>query len=131
MKSNSGSLLQPILAEQRRILKLSSKEVAIRAQLDHSTYWRIETGMVHRPQAENIMAIARALDLSCTDLFALLGWLPSDELPSISPYLQTRYSELPTEAHQRIRGYLVALTEQYGVPFDLDPYEPSEHKRFI
>ncbi|MFF0492858.1 helix-turn-helix domain-containing protein [Nocardia sp. NPDC004068] len=131
MKSDSSSLLQPILAERRRVLNLSSKEVAKRAKLDYTTYWRIETGVVAKPQVENITAIARALNLSCTDLFALLGWLPSDELPSISPYLQTRYSELPVEAHQRIRGYLVALTEQYGVSFDIDPYDPSERTPFV
>ncbi|MGV9679315.1 helix-turn-helix domain-containing protein [Nocardia sp. NPDC003482] len=113
------------------MLHLSSKEVAKRAALDHTTYWRIETGVVTKPQVENIAAIARALDLSCTDLFALLGWLPSDELPSISPYLQARYGDLPPEAHQRIRGYLVALTEQYGVSFDIDPYDPSERNPFV
>ncbi|PPJ23148.1 XRE family transcriptional regulator [Nocardia nova] len=131
MKSDSSSILQSVLVERRQVLHLSSQQVAKRANLDHTTYWRIETGTVAKPQVENITAIARALDLSCADLFVLLGWLPSADLPTISPYLQARYSELPAEAHQRIRGYLVALSEQYGVSFDLDPYNPSERTPFI
>ncbi|MFI6169046.1 helix-turn-helix domain-containing protein [Nocardia sp. NPDC051052] len=118
MNSQGPIQFRQILTERRQALKLSMHDVARRASMEDTTYWRIETGRSATPQVDNAMAIAKALDMSCTDMFATLGWLPADELPSISPYLQAKYGQLPPEAFHRIEGYLVAQCELYGVSFE-------------
>ena len=123
MKSKEIQSVRQVLADRREALQLSTHDVAKRASLDHATYWRIETGQIANPHVDKVMAIAKALDMSCTDAFAALGWLPADELPSITPYLQLKYGKLPGKAHYRIEGYLLAQCERYGVSFELDHYE--------
>ncbi|MGW4842750.1 helix-turn-helix transcriptional regulator [Nocardia brasiliensis] len=109
--------------DRREALQLSTQEVADRAGMDHVTYWRIESGRTATPQVDKAIAIAKALDISCMDMFASLGWLPSDELPSITPYLQSKFGKLPPKAHYRIEGYVLAQCEQYGVSFELDTFD--------
>lgn len=118
-----------VLLDRRRVLKLSTHEVAQRASMDDSTYWRIETGRSPVPLVDTAMAIAKALDMSCTDMFATLGWLPPDELPTINPYLRIKYEQLPPEAFYQIEGYLSALHERYGVSFEIAHYEPLQSEK--
>ncbi|WP_280351514.1 helix-turn-helix domain-containing protein [Nocardia abscessus] len=120
---------QRTLIERRRVLKLSAHDVAERAAIDDSTYWRIESGETVSPPLDTIDSIAKALDMSTLDAFACLGWIPSNELPTIRPYLEVKYTQLPPEALYRIEGYLSAMCELYGVSFELDPHEFTEDHR--
>ena len=107
-----------VLANKRRESNLSVNEVARRAEVDPGTVWRIEQGMIPTPKAESLNAIGKVLGIPSIDLFAIVGWIPSDELPSIGPYLRAKYGQLPAEAAQEIEKYFDATAYTYGVNID-------------
>ena len=71
------------LANKRKESGFSVAEVGQRAGIDGGTVWRIEQGMIASPKAESLQAIGKVLGIPSTDLFAIVGWLPSGELPAI------------------------------------------------
>src|SRR4051794_30322980 len=77
---------------------LSAAEVARRAGVTTGTVTRIELGQIASPRPENLLAIAAVLDIPASDIFALTNWMPSDQLPSFSPYMRARYRSLPEAA---------------------------------
>ncbi|WP_235657997.1 helix-turn-helix domain-containing protein [Mycobacteroides abscessus] len=105
---------------RRESLGLSANEVARRANIYPSTYWRIETGQVPKPDTDSLLTIAAALDIPTADLFAASGWLPDSELPSLRPYLRTKY-HLPPEALSKLEASVKAIAGEYGISIGRGP----------
>ncbi|MDO3175887.1 helix-turn-helix domain-containing protein [Mycobacteroides abscessus] len=101
------------LRHRREQAGLSVNEVARRAKVDPGTAWRIEQGMISTPRAESLIAIGRVLDIPSADIFATVGWLSADELPSIGPYLRTKYDYLPDEAVEAIESHIAMVLDQH------------------
>jgi len=104
-----------VLATKRRESNLSVNEVARRAEVDPGTVWRIEQGMIPTPKAESLKAIGKVLGIPSTDIFAIVGWIPGDELPSIGPYLRAKYAQLPEEAQRDVETYFETVANRYDV----------------
>lgn len=107
-----------LLASKRAESGLSVAEVGRRAGVDGGTVWRIEQGMIASPKAENLQAIGDVLGISASDLFATVGWMPSKELPTIRPYLRTKYRQLPADAVAEIEAEFDAIAKRHGISFD-------------
>ena len=104
-----------LLTKKRNERGLSVNEVARRAGVDPGTAWRIEQGLIPTPKAESLKAIGKVLDIPAIDLFAIVGWIPSGELPSIGPYLRAKYGQLPEEALQDMEAYADILVRRHDV----------------
>jgi transcriptional regulator with XRE-family HTH domain len=104
-----------LLAAKRKETGLSVNEVARRAEVDVGTVWRIEQGRIPTPKAESLKAIGRVLNIPAIDLFAIVGWIPSGELPSFGPYLRAKYPQLPAEASEEIEAQFEAVSRRHGV----------------
>lgn len=104
-----------LLSKARAEAGFSVNEVARRAGVDPGTVWRIEQGMIPTPKAESLKAIGQVLGIPAIDIFATVGWIASEELPSIGPYLRAKYSGLPDEALQEIEARVRGLARVYGV----------------
>ena len=104
-----------LLSNKRKESDLSVNEVARRANVDVGTVWRIEQGQIPTPKAESLKAIGMVLGIPSVDLFAIVGWIPSGELPSFGPYLRAKYSQLPDEAAQEIKAHFEAVARKYGI----------------
>jgi transcriptional regulator with XRE-family HTH domain len=76
---------------------------------------RLERGEILTPQPDTLKALATALDLSVTDLFALAEWLPERELPNFRPYLRAKYKELPEEAVAEMEAFFERLAKKHGM----------------
>jgi transcriptional regulator with XRE-family HTH domain len=107
-----------LLSKKRAAAGLSVNEVARRADVDPGTVWRIEQGQIPTPKAESLKAIGNVLSIPSVDLFAIVGWIPSGDLPSIGPYLRAKYHQLPPEALREIEAHLEDVTRKYGISFD-------------
>jgi len=101
------------LRRKREEAGLSVNEVARRAKVDPGTAWRIEQGMIPTPRAESLIAIGKVLDIPPADLFATVGWLSPDELPTVGPYLRTKYDHLPDEAIEEAEKYIADVLQRY------------------
>jgi transcriptional regulator with XRE-family HTH domain len=106
-----------LLSKKRSQTGLSVNEVARRADVDPGTVWRIEQGMIPTPKAESLVAIGGVLGIPSGDLFAIVGWLPKNELPTIGPYLRAKYHRLPPEALQEIETHFETVGRRYGITF--------------
>nr|CRL76757.1 transcriptional regulator [Mycolicibacterium malmesburyense] len=107
-----------LLSTKRAEASLSVAEVGRRADVDGGTVWRIEQGLIPTPKAESLKAIGRVLGIPAIDLFAIVGWIPSGELPSIGPYLRAKYHQLPEDALREIEAHFEAVARKYGVSID-------------
>jgi transcriptional regulator with XRE-family HTH domain len=107
-----------LLSSKRKEANLSVNEVARRAEVDPGTAWRIEQGMIPTPKAESLKAIGKVLGIPTIDLFAVVGWIPDDDLPSIGPYLRAKYPQLPEEAVREIETNFEAVARTHGVTID-------------
>ena len=112
--------LTTVLKQRREEAGLSNNEVARRAGVDAGTVWRIEQGMIASPKAESLQAIGEVLGISASDLFATVGWMPSKDLPTIRPYLRSKYRDLPPEAVAEIEAEFDAIAKKHGVSFRPD-----------
>ena len=63
-----------------------------------------------------------AMDL--VDIYRPLGYDAPTSLPSLRPYLRSKYSELPAEAAEQLERYAERLAKRHGV--DLSGPAPGE-----
>lgn len=81
-----------VIARKRAKAKLTQRGLAELAGVTHPTILRLERGEFGRPDPEKLERIAQALNLGAGDLFALAGYMHSDHLPSLGPYLQVMFN---------------------------------------
>jgi transcriptional regulator with XRE-family HTH domain len=118
MKPRQITQLAVLLASKRVAAGLSISEVARRARVDKATVFRIERGQVLSPKAKSLQAIGNVLGIPASDLFAIAPWVPPQELPTIRPYLRTKYRQLPADAVQEIETYFNDVARKHGISFD-------------
>ena len=123
MTPNQAQALARLLRSHREKAGISASELARRAGVDKGTVTRIELGQIPSPKADNLRAIAEAIGLSASDVFTAAGWVPAHELPTMRPYLRTKYRAMPAEAVAEIEAYADRVAREYGVSFD--PADPT------
>jgi transcriptional regulator with XRE-family HTH domain len=106
--------LAAVLKQKRQELGLSASEVARQTGLDVGTISRIERGQIAAPQAGNLKAIARVLQIPATEIFAIADLLPEGELPSFKPYLRAKYGDLPDDAVAELEASFTRIARQHG-----------------
>jgi hypothetical protein len=52
-----------------------------------------------------LQRLAKALDIAYTDLFALTGYQVPEALPSLTPYLRSRYPNLSEVQAQQVQRF--------------------------
>jgi transcriptional regulator with XRE-family HTH domain len=103
-----------LLTQKRTELHLSVNEVARRADVDPGTVWRIEQGMIAKPRAESLIAIGNVLGINAIDLFATVGWLTADDLPSLGTYLGAKFSHPPDAVVRHIEHHVTKILHAYS-----------------
>lgn len=109
--------LATLLTAKREAFGLTIPEVSRLAGVNRGTLWRLELGMIASPKGENLQAIGEVLGISAGDLFATIGWMPPNDLPSIRPYLRSKYHDLPPEAVAEIEAEFDAVARKHGLSF--------------
>lgn len=96
---------------------------------DHSdldaTYWRkLEAGQYAAPSPKALQAIAATLKVPIEDLYGFCGYDFPERLPSLSPYLRTKY-DLPPQAVADLERYFAFLRAYYGIPTNRPVFPPK------
>jgi len=73
-------------------------------------YWEAAQWM---PKTTQFEPLARALGVDYEDLYALAGYTSPEVLPAFTPYLRTKYGELPEEALAEAEAFFENLTRRY------------------
>ena len=114
MSPEQADQLAELLRDKRERLGLSASEVARRAGVTAGTVTRIELAQIPSPKADSLTAIAEVLQIPKADVFAAAGWVPGNELPTLRPYLRSKYHGLSEEDADKVESYIGQLQWQYG-----------------
>ena len=121
---------QFILA-RRQELEISLLELERRTGLHNSRISRWERGVEMPDRPERLAALAAGLEVSTADLYAVAGVDIPDDLPTLRPYLRSKYGDaLPEEALADIAQYSERVASRYGVTTGPAPGEdelPEPH----
>ena len=110
-----GAQLGATVRKAREAKALSTRKLAEAIGTTHSYIHKLEAGWFQSISPENVQALATALELDPQDLFALAGYRVPDGLPTLMPYMRTKYGEdLPDEALQELSSYFDYLRNKYG-----------------
>jgi transcriptional regulator with XRE-family HTH domain len=93
---------------------LTSHEVARLVDTTQSTIVRLEQGIVAAPKPALLKSLAAVLELDLADLYAAAGYPQPDGLPSFTPYLRSKYKDLPPEAHAELEQSFSHIAQKYG-----------------
>ena len=91
----------------------------------NGSYWRkLEAGKYFTPAPRFLQAISRVLGCPLEDLYSLAGYTPIEALPTLSPYLRTKYPGLPPEAVADLQKWFELQRAYYDIPADQPVYPP-------
>jgi transcriptional regulator with XRE-family HTH domain len=103
---------------------MSIVEAAEQSGFDDS-YWRkLEHGHYLSPDAKTLRIVAETIGCPLEDLYGLCGYTIAEELPTLTPYLRTKY-DLPPEALSDMEKYFAQLRSYYGIPEDQPVFPPT------
>lgn len=118
MKNTTAHPLATYIKKHRLSRKMSIRGLAGKAGIDSGALTRLEHGETRTPTPQTLRALASALDVPAADLFSAAGHITPYDLPSLTPYLQTRYRGLPEGAIAEASAYLDRLFDQHGLQPD-------------
>ncbi|MDQ1039911.1 transcriptional regulator with XRE-family HTH domain [Streptomyces sp. V3I8] len=114
MKQDAMQEFGKYLKRMREVQNISIRELARRSGLDDGGLTRLERGE-RTPQPNTLKALATALAVPLTDLFAKAGYVTPTDLPSMSTYLQICHGELSDEEIAQVDAYLRRLIDKHGL----------------
>ena len=101
--------LGQLIRQARVRAGLSLRNLEAITGIPRATLNRLERNQANNPSADTLLRLADALELNSDDLFILIGHQPSTDLPSLTPYLRSKYRLPPmalAEASQALREIL-------------------------
>ena len=113
--------LAETIRTQRQKLGLSASEVARQAGVAKGTITRLELGQVANPRMDNLRAIADVLQLPLTDILAESSLLRGSDLPTLSPYLRTKFKDMPDSAVREIEDHFRDVAARHGIGINTGP----------
>jgi transcriptional regulator with XRE-family HTH domain len=114
MQQNQPRRFGEWLRQRRQEARLSTTELARRADTTDATIVRIEHGQISAPAADKLARIAEALEVSLADVYAMAGYAVPAELPSFQPYLRRKYSQLPAGAIRDLDEAFASIVKRHG-----------------
>lgn len=111
MATDRPHTLGEVISLAREALGISLNELARRSGVNASNVSRIETGQTTQPSPDTLQQLGDTLGLDWADLFAAAGYEQPKGLPTIKPYLRSKYPDLPESALAEI----AAIADKYGV----------------
>lgn len=106
--------LAEVISSARKAKGLSTRAVAAEIGLDQSNIVRLENGAVTTPKPSVLAGLARVLDLDLADLYALAGYTKPSELPAFTPYLRSKFADLPEAAQAELERSFTRIAKKYG-----------------
>jgi len=127
MDHKSGTQLGGYIQKHRVARGLSGREFARRIEVDTAYVVRLERGDYRAPRPDLLARIAGTLKLPLSDVYAVAGYVVPCDLPSLIPYLRTRYGQLSDEGITALDGYFLKIATSEGL--DLSGPAPGEDEK--
>lgn len=114
MTPEQAEALGEYLRDRRTELGLSTHQLAAQAEIDQATIVRLEQGAFVEPRPDTLRAVAEALGLSLADVFALADYVIPSDLPAFTPYLRSKYRDLPAPAVEELERSFQRIAKRHG-----------------
>ncbi len=124
MDKDQAKRLGALIKAKRAEAGVSLPKLEALTGIDDGLLSRMESGLILTPSPDKLGRIADALKIPLADLYALADYAAPSQLPSMRPYLRTKYRELPEEAAEQLDAYVKRLAKKHGV--DLSGPAPGE-----
>jgi transcriptional regulator with XRE-family HTH domain len=124
MDQDHAKRLGAVIRKHRDAAGLSLRQLKVLTDIDDGLLSRMESGAILTPAPDKLGRIAEALDIPLADLYAIAGYDTPSQLPTLKPYLRTKYRRLPVEAADQLEAYAEKLAKRHGV--DLSGPAPGE-----
>jgi transcriptional regulator with XRE-family HTH domain len=112
----SGDTFADFILQRRTQLGLSLVQLEGRTGIHNSRLSRWERGIEKPSRPDRLTALAGGLEIPPADLYLLAGIELAPELPSMRPYLRSKYGpELPSAAIADIEAYSSRVAARYGI----------------
>ncbi|WP_022905928.1 helix-turn-helix domain-containing protein [Curtobacterium sp. B18] len=118
MQSQSTPSLSDAIRSARLEKGMSTYELGSQVGVNQSNIVRIESGHIAAPNPALLSAIAEVLGLDVADVYALAGYTRPSQLPTFTPYLRSKFADMPAEARAELEQSFRLLADKYG--FDAD-----------
>ena len=106
------------LRQARTRMGLSLRDLEKLTGVSRPMLNRLELDQIDQPNPRVLHQLAETLELNSDDLFALAGYQPSTQLPSLAPYLRVKYQLPPAavaEAQVALQGILARYDQESAV----------------
>jgi transcriptional regulator with XRE-family HTH domain len=87
--------LGDFLKSRREAAGLSMTEMAAKLGISRSYLTRLEYGEYKRPSFALLTKVIKTLDIRPEDLYAITGYTPATELPTLRAYLRATHPDWP------------------------------------
>jgi transcriptional regulator with XRE-family HTH domain len=124
MEEKNRIRLGRLLRDRREALTLSTRKLEELSGVTGATIVRIEQGEFAAPAPDKLARIANVLGVPLEDVYAIAEYAAPRQLPNLSPYLRTKYRDLPDSVAKKIEAYAQDLATKHGV--DLRGPAPGE-----
>ncbi|UJH70456.1 XRE family transcriptional regulator [Ornithinimicrobium sp. INDO-MA30-4] len=98
-KTSFGHLIRAA----REAAGLSLRDVAAEADVSKSMLGKLEQDEIQSPNPRLLEALAPTLGIELIDLYSAAGYVPAKGLPNFSPYLRSKYRDLPQKHGPRLK----------------------------
>lgn len=114
MNDEQARQLGEYIKHLREECKMTYRDLAARARIDGGGLNRLERGLVREPRPTTLCAVAKALDASVADMYAIAGYTVPQDLPCIEQYLKVKYSCIPADDVWEICQAVKRVERIYG-----------------
>lgn len=114
-RETAGQRIGKYIREHREARHLSARKLGQLAELDNSYIIKLEEGAFQAPGPDRLAKIAQALETPVADIYAVAGYTPAHDLPTLMPYLLAKYGELPGKVVTEMVETCIALGKEVGV----------------
>jgi len=106
-----GSLLQ----SKRQAAGLTLTQLALQLGVSRPYLSRLEHGEYRHPSPRVLTHLAKGLDISLEDLYALTGYLLPKDLPEFGPYLRAKHPDWPERVLQELDTFYGYLKHKHSL----------------
>lgn len=107
--------LGDLLVEARHGAGITLKAAAKEAGISVGSLSLLEQGKHRSTSLERLASLAEVYSVEPTDFIEAAGYDLAPALPTLTPYLRTKYRQLPAEAHDEIAAAFQRIAAKYGM----------------
>lgn len=115
MSDINPTKLGKAISKHRKNLGISASELARRTGISVTTVTRTELGEITSTRMDTLQAMAQALEVSVTQLLTESQIIKGTDLPAMTPYLRTKYKDLPADAIREIEAHFETIAAKHGI----------------